>query len=1001
MNTPYICSRCSRQLLRSRSQLRNASFVSLGKLVDRDGSPAAIQEVAAGNLDSNGARRKKSLSFAKQYQELREPVGVDMVLESLFSSNRAQEQASQVSRYSRTPKEKQKEHIVEHITSDKSIDRRLSELHNLLKRGTSPIEYIWTSCRQLLSERDWRLKKGLPEDELNRRRVVFHDILLAICVKQRLLVQGTILTPGMVIQIYLEHGVMDQWWHRVIWCQLGQLMKLRLVAGAKTDVEVEEAKTLARELLEVWSEFREKYQKPSGNVSIKGIVKGRTSNKPTGESLEKRFLRLMSKFWDGAFVSSMAAAAITTHMYLNTESIPCAPLLGNFFAELHRGTQLDLSITEIWLSDAGLDSEIIDRILKQLGAQQLKDKRAIPARKRDESGEREPRILKQIGAQQLKDNRDIPARKRDELGEREPRILKQIGAQQLKDNRDILVLERDEAGEREATILEQLEVQQLRDKHDIPALERDEVGEREATIPKQSEVQQLRDKHDIPTWKRDELGERKPKRIYTWNLQAFYKRLGEVEVASTRADPEDAINLWVNYVDYLNSDRPKDKDTNSRIFAKFLRTFWAIRCSNEAIGVWNYMVNSGHPPAQLHWSAMLYGCISARDPTSMQDIWRNMLHSKFTPDIGTWAAYIHGLIKLWKWQEGLEALESLGRIWKGKTRTSMPKDRCVEQKDTDPLDPSIPNLRPVHAALSALVDIKMPELHATIIAWAESQNLCLTTYTFNILLQPLVRRGTEAQVQSHLQQMAAHNCSPDTTTFTIVLNGLVSNKDSSFHSLSPEAQESTIISILKDMEAKGLPANARTYSVLLDGLLNPKPWKEFNDLSDADPTKTTYNVPAARTILMHMQSRNLHPGPHHYTILISHYFASKPPDIAAVGTLWAGILHGGQTPMMDDIFYDRMIEGYANHGEIEKALKFLRLVPMEGKKPSWWALYRVLAALERRGEWDLCQELMQDIEDPTGLLRHGQGMFRGKRQFYEIVDALRERGVMMGGTEQV
>jgi len=885
MNTPFICLRCSRQLLRSNRQLRTANFVSLGKLVDRDdGSQAQELERAAADVDKLSAKSpglKKRQTFAQQYQEQRRPVGVDKVLETLFSSNRAQEQVSQLWRYSRTPKEPQAERVVEHTISNRSIDRRLFELHNMLQRGTSRLEYIWATCLQLLGERDWRLERGLSDDGMRRQHVVFHDILLAICSKHQVLVQDTIVTPRMVIHTYLKHGVMRNWWHRVIWSKLGQLMELRHSAAEKTPEQVKKVKILAQDLSEVWSLFALNFQKPRDEVQNKDNVKDLASRVPPYESLEHRFLRLMDKYPNGAFVSSMAAAAIATLDFLDAESIPCAALLGEFFAELRRGKELDLSITRIWLSEAGIGPETIERILQTL------------------------------------------------------------------------------------------------------------------------EAQQWRDKHDTPAWKRDELGERKAKRIYAWNEKAIDKRLVEVDIASRRADPEDAVNLWENFVDYMKSEKPKDKDTISRIFAKFLRTFWALRCSNEAIGVWNFMINSGQSPAQMHWTAMLSGCVPARDATSMQAIWRNMLRSNFTPDIGTWTTYIHGLIKLWKWQEGLEALESVGRLWKGKTPTGMLHERRIKQKDTNPLDPNIPNIAPVHAALSALVDIKKPELHATVIAWAEAQNLRLETYTFNILLQPLVRHGTQAQVQSHLQQMAAHNCSPDIITFTIILNGLVSNKDSNFHTLPPETQKSTIISILKDMEDKGLPANARTYTVLLDGLLNPKPWKELKFIGNADTSKTTYNVPAARTILAHMQSRNLHPSPHHYTILISHYFAYKPPDLAAVASLWAGIRHSGQTEMMDDFFYDRIIEGYANHDEIEMALQFLRRVPEEGKRPSWWALYRVLAALERGAEWDLCRELLQDIEDPKGLLRHGQGLFRGKREFYELVDLLREKGVTIGGMEQV
>ncbi len=891
MYTPYVCSRCSRQLLRSKSQLRNASFVSLGKLVDRNATQAETQEVGAtttGDLDVSRAHRKKRQSFARQYQELRKPVGVDKVLETLFSSTRAHEQASQISRYSRTPKGENKEHIVEDTMSERSIYRRLLELHNLLKRGTSRIEYIWTSCQQLLSERIWRRNRDLSDDEWKKQRVVFHDILLAICSKQRLLVHNTntIVTPGVVIQTYMKHEIMGHWWHEVIWSQIGQLMRLKLVVDGKTEEEAREAKTLAQDLLEVWSIFREQYQNPKGSLDFKINITDLASHeskdqKPTTESLENRFWRLMNKYPDGSLVNCMATAAITTHMYCDAENVPCAPLLGNFFAQLHRGRELDLSTTRTRLSDTGIETEIIGKIIRQLEAQQLKDK------------------------------------------------------------------------------------------------------------------------HDIIVSKRDELRERKYKQIHEWSLEAIEKRRSEVNVALKRKDPEGAVTLWDNFVDYLDSGKPKDKDTNSRVFAEFLRTFWVVRCSNQAIAVWNYMVNYGQSPAQRHWSAMLSGCIGTRDPTSLQHIWRNMLRSKFTPDIETWSIYIHGLIRLGKWQEGLEALETLGRLWKGKTGTDRLRESVTTQKDTDPLNPNVPNIRPVRSALSALTVIGKHELHATVVAWAESQNLRLDTSIFNILLQPLVRHGTQAQVQSHLQQMAAHDCSPDVTTLTIILNGLVSNKDSSFHSMPPEAQERTIMSVLGNMKDKGLPANTYTFTILLDGLLNPKSPKDFYNNSDAETATQTSNVPAARTILKYMKSHRIPPSPHHYTILISHYFACKPPDLASVATLWAGLAESGQTALMDDVFYDRMIEGYANHDEIEKALQFLRIVPREGKRPSWWALFRTLAALERRGEWGLCGELMEDIEDPKGLLRHGPGVFRGKRQFYELVDELRGRGVAMGGAERI
>ncbi|KAK4693946.1 hypothetical protein P7C71_g3548, partial [Lecanoromycetidae sp. Uapishka_2] len=273
-------------------------------------------------------------------------------------------------------------------------------------------------------------------------------------------------------------------------------------------------------------------------------------------------------------------------------------------------------------------------------------------------------------------------------------------------------------------------------------------------------------------------------------------------------------------------------------------------------------------------------------------------------------------------------------------------------------------MEPVHAVLSALILTQRSEHNPTVIAWAESQGLQLTTYTFNILLRPLVRSGNQEHIASHLAQMQSHDCPPDVITFTIILNGLVSNPTSTFHSLSPPEQEHTILAMLSEMESHSIPSNTRTYSTLLNGLVGK-----------TDPKKaaqTIPNIPAARTILAHMAKRIIAPSPHIYTILITHYFSLTPPDLPAIDSLWASIRHGGQLSNLDPIFYDRLIEGYANIDEYEKALAFLRRMPEQGKTPGWFALSKLVQSLSRVGEWELCEQLVHDVEDvESGLFRHG------------------------------
>ena len=91
-----------------------------------------------------------------------------------------------------------------------------------------------------------------------------------------------------------------------------------------------------------------------------------------------------------------------------------------------------------------------------------------------------------------------------------------------------------------------------------------------------------------------------------------------------------------------------------------------------------------------------------------------------------------------------------------------------------------------------------------------------------------------------------------------------------------------------------------------------------------------------------------------------------------------------------------MIEGYASCGEIEEAMAFLRRMPREGKSPSWVAVGRVLEALERAGEWELCGELVRGVEErgEGGLMRFQgfQGMGKGWEGFWGRVDELRGAG---------
>ncbi|CAF9918711.1 hypothetical protein IMSHALPRED_004383 [Imshaugia aleurites] len=918
MNVPYVWLRCSRQLLRWRTQYRRSGFVSLGQLAGRDDdSRRAPQDVPLANGERSAVglpRQKQRSTLAQSLQEQRKPKDVDKVLETLFASNREREQAVKRSRYSRTPQVQPLEApAVEH-----SIKQRLWELRKNLHRGTLPLEKIWRDCESLLGEKRWvRTDKAVVggDETLSEHDSTsidsptnlnaFRDVLLAVCRKQRLVIDGRDITPGDAIAAYMKHGAMRYWWHHVLWCQLGQVLQLRYQStddtlGAAPDPRL---RVLMQDILIVWNMYMEKYGDRSGNISLPFLAD--CNEVPAGFSTSEPIPRSSAKQSRlNAPVETTVAAAMTleclTAAGMNTPW-PIVDLFGRFGHAVKR----DRSIATRCLLRAGVSSEITGKAVE--GWQPLSSSKP----------------------------EEIP------------------------------------------------EIPKSTEKPNGSRVSKDPVGASQKT---------------------DDLD---------WSENGLRTRLADIDGASKRVDTGFAVDLWRRFQAHLAADKSEDRsDPNDHLYARFLRTFWALRRYDHAIEVWNHMINAGHPPSRKHWNAMLTGCIRARDVESLQRIWSNMLRSGMPPDTTAWTTYIHGLIVCHEWVKGLKALESLGRLWKSTDASEAPtsavegrtgnntaenEQNAENEHNTEPKEETMlrPTLTPINAALSALIQINKRSLLPRVLAWAQSHQIALSTYTFNVLLRPLVRHGSQAAVQAHLQQMGDANCTPDVVTFSIILNGLVSNVTSTFHNLPPEAQESTITSLLADMGRQGIEPNPFTYGTLLDGLLTPG--------SRSLSHNFTPNVPAARTILAHMAARNLHPSPHIYTILIEHYFARRPvPDLPAIASLWSSIRHAGQTNKLDNIFYDRLIEGYARSDEIEDMLRFLRMVPEQGKSPGWGALVQVLRALITNREWGRCAEVVEDVEREGGLLRNGQGRVGGreKAEFWDLVAGLRERGVVGKGDEE-
>ena len=473
----------------------------------------------------------------------------------------------------------------------------------------------------------------------------------------------------------------------------------------------------------------------------------------------------------------------------------------------------------------------------------------------------------------------------------------------------------------------------------------------------------------------------------------FSPILQGLQVATKTKDLNLANKLWIRLVKLLEDPKLVDQlqlrskteslsplETRKRaeisdVFLKCLKTFVKIGHADKAVEVWNFMgQNLGFQPGPAHWVMLLDSCKRSMDALSLNDIWQKIKEKKIQPDHLMWTAYIDGLLNCKDWKTALKALEDMGEAWKSARSGQTSQIHHIASDKY--IGTYLPHIAPINAALTGLIALGKGSAASTVLKWAIAQNVKPDSITFNVILKHAVNTNNMEEIQRILIKMEEFKCPPDDATITALISGLLQSPTSSFYTQNPEQQKETMIRLLNYIEQSGFRMRHSIYSrVLHDFLIQENP-----------------NLLAAHAVLAHMAGHNMQPDHSIYTILIRFYFSTHPPSLVAIDSLWQRIQRE-KTPL-DHIFYDRMIEGYARVGEIEKMLKFLRRMPEVGMKTGWVALTTVLRALRRAEEWDLIYELVADVLDKDGLFRIGQRGWRS-REFWEGVKGLEEDGMRL------
>ncbi|TVY21847.1 Mitochondrial pentatricopeptide repeat-containing protein [Lachnellula arida] len=451
-----------------------------------------------------------------------------------------------------------------------------------------------------------------------------------------------------------------------------------------------------------------------------------------------------------------------------------------------------------------------------------------------------------------------------------------------------------------------------------------------------------------------------------------YKRL---ENAFKQRDGPYVDKLWANAMKLPVSQDSKQDDASSTDINKgvktlspklcnlFIMTYMGLQKPNRAIDVWNHMVGNGLTPNVKTWTSMLSGCKAARDKNAFDSVWERMQKSQVKPDVPCWTARISGLIDLGRPEAGLEALNEMSRLWMAANRPKKgnKKPLVLPVALQDAVKPTIET---INAAISSLLRKRKDEAASRVLDWANQLDIRPDTATFNILLRPLVRDDRSQEVNALLQQMQSLGVPADTATFTIILEETFRNVGDQ----SPERLVEILSGIFSEMSSVGIEANLHTYSRVIYQLLQ---------IVQEDMT-------AVNTVLERMAKQGLQPSAHIYTMLVEHNFGLQPPNLDAVRSLVETVrFRAGST---DNVFWDRVIEGYARAGDTASALRILGKLNDKENEAGYYTLTTLLIALVQNQEWDLARTLVQNTRiDRGGPLPASERGKDGQHKFWALV----------------
>ena len=463
--------------------------------------------------------------------------------------------------------------------------------------------------------------------------------------------------------------------------------------------------------------------------------------------------------------------------------------------------------------------------------------------------------------------------------------------------------------------------------------------------------------------------------------QWYRERFKDISQADIIHKPSSLSN---GYKPKFNGKKPSWTGSSVSIYCRFLLVFMSLRRPDRANEVWKHLVQAGLSPNPALWNALLSGCRGARDTNLLEEIWKRLLNSGIKPDAVCWSTRIHALIVGGKCREGIEALKSMGNVWR-KAAEEVVSKRSPDQKQISLSElgdvGSIvkPTTETINALLLTLLRTKQIELAQSMLNWASTLGIRPDLTTYNTLLRYTIQEDSPESALKIYGTMEAAGVQPDIYTFTAIFDGYFRYH---YKSNSSASQSALIHSLFTEMEVAGIPPTVHTYGIMIDNLLSTKK-------NESDPTE---NFPAVQAILRHLRSKNLKPNALINTMLITYHFSRQPPDIPAVNAMWNRIKrHSDDGAATDNIFYERLLDGYVCAAEVDLMMEvFQHMARRAGGCILRWDTMRQMVSLLVDAGRSEAEGVVRDVARKEGLFRQGcRGSMESERAFWRLVEAFR------------